>query len=267
LAEAVLVHDLPGDVRPRAELAAATMSFAMDDVPAARERWQAAVEHAGDDSVSMANAVAGVGLSALAVGDLAEAADCFERALPYAEAGGADGEWTAALSLIWLGTVAFLDGDPDSAVEHVERGLVSARRRGDRLSAYIALYNLSQVELSRQRHDRARRHLEEGMRLSLETGDHANLAYLLDATAVLETAEGTHARVPLLLGAAQGIREAIGSLGYGYYRPDPVAGAAAADEARRHLGPDRYDDALDVGRGLRPEEAAALALGERTVAG
>ncbi len=59
------------------------------------------------------------------------------------------------------------------------------------------------------------------MRLSLETGDHANLAYFLDTTAVLEAAEGRHARVPLLLGAAQGIREAVGSPGYGYYRPDP----------------------------------------------
>ena len=147
------------------------------------------------------------------------------------------------------------------AVAHVERGLASARARGDRLTSYIALYNLSQVELARGRLAEARRHLEEGMRLSLETGDQANLAYLLDATAVLEAAEGTHARVPLLLGAAQAIREAVGSRGYGYYRPDPAAGAAAADEARRHLGADRYDDALDTGRGLAPEEAAGLVLG------
>ncbi len=267
LSEAALAGDLPPDVRPRAELAAATMSFAMDDVPAARVHWLAAEEHAGDDHVSVANAVAGVGLSALAVGDLAEAAECFVRALPAAEAGGADGEWTAGLSLIWLGTVALLNGDPDGAVEHIERGLVLARRRGDRLSVYIALYNLSQVELTRRANDRARRHLEEGMRLSLETGDLANLAYLLDATAVLEAADGTHARVPLLLGAAQGIRETIGSRGYGYYRPDPDAMAAAEAEARSHLGSDRYDDALDVGRGRRPEEAVALALGVRTVAG
>ena len=109
----------------------------------------------------------------------------------------------------------------------IERGLASARRRGDRLTAYIALYNLSQVELARGAHAEARGHLEEGMRLSLETGDHANLAYLLDALAVVEAADGTLARVPLLLGAAQAIRETIGSHGYGYYRPDPAAMAAA----------------------------------------
>jgi hypothetical protein len=129
------------------------------------------------------------------------------------------------------------------------------------------LYNLSQVELTRGRHAEARRHLEEGIRLSLETGDLANLAYLLDATAVLEAADGRHSRTPLLVGAAQGIREAVGSHGYGYYRPDPEALAAAAAESRSRLGPDRYDDALDVGRALPPDEAAALALRERAAVG
>ena len=163
--------------------------------------------------------------------------------------------------------MALLDGDPDRAVRHVGRGLASARRRGDRLTVYVALYNLSQVELARADHAGARRHLDEGMRLSLETGDHANLAYFLDSLAVLEAAEGAHARVPLLLGAAQGIREAIGSRGYGYYRPDAAAAGSAADEARRHLGADRYDDALDLGRGFRPEEAVALALARRAASG
>ncbi len=263
LSEAVLTHDLPAEVRTWAALAAATMTFALDDVPAARAWWQQAAAHAADDPTAMANAVAGVGLTALAVGDLVEAAECFTRARPLAEQCGVGGEWTWALSWIWHGTVAFLQGDYESAVDRIERGLASARRRGDRLSMYIALYNLSQVELARGCKDRARLHLEEGMRLSLETGDHANLAYLLDASAILEVAEGIHARVPLLLGAAQGIREAIGSRGYGYYRPDPEQRAAAADEARSRLGADRYDDALDLGRGLAAEEAAALALAER----
>jgi predicted ATPase len=261
LVEPSLHHPLPPDVRPRAELAAATMCFAMDDVPAARRWWQAAEAHSGADPVAAANAVAGVGLSALAVGDLAEARDCFERAVPLGTAGGADGDWTVALAHVWLGTVDLLEGDPDAAVGHIEQGLASARRRGDRLSAYIALYNLPQVELGRGRHGEARRHLDEGMRLSLETGDLSNLAYLLDAMAVLEAAEGTHARVPILLGAAQGIRETAGARGYGYYRPDPAVIAAAADEARRHLGADRYDDALDHGRGLPPEDVVGRVSG------
>ena len=143
---------------------------------------------------------------------------------------------------------------PTQAVRLIEAGLGSARRRDDRLTSYIALYNLFQVELGRGDNTAARRHLEEGTRLSLETGDQANLAYLLDAGAVLAAAAGQHARVPLLLGAAQAIREAQGSHGYGYYRPDPATIEAAAADARTHLGSDRYDDALDTGRGLSGTE-------------
>jgi predicted ATPase/DNA-binding XRE family transcriptional regulator len=262
--EDVLRHDLPDGIRAQAELAAATMAFAMDDVTASRRWWLAAEGRTSpdDEPVSHANAVAGVGLAALATGDLDTAEERFRRAEPVAEAAGPPAEWTAALNQVWLGTVMLLRGDPDRAAAHIERGLASARRRGDRLTSYVALYNLSQVESARGAHPQARRHLADGMRLSLETGDHANLAYFLDAQAVLEAADGVHARVPILTGAAQAIREAIGARGYGYYRPDPQAHAAAVDEARRHLGADRYDDALDVGRTLSPADAVGLGLDE-----
>ena len=181
LAESVLDHELPEGVRARAELAAATMAFALDDVTAALRWWSAALEHADDDPVVTANAVAGEGLVALAGGDLVDAAERFELARSVAEQGGAEGEWTRALSLIWLGTVHLLHGDADGAVAHIDQGLASARARGDRLTSYIALYNLSQVELGRGDHGRAREYLKEGVRLSRQTGDHANLAYLLDA--------------------------------------------------------------------------------------
>ena len=267
LAESVLEHELPAGVVSRAELAAATMAFALDDLTAALGWWSSALAHAEDDPVTTANAVAGEGLVALTRGDLDTAAERFELARPIAERGGTDGEWTRALSLIWLGTVRLLEGDADGAVAHIEQGLDSARARGDRLTSYIALYNLSQVEMGRGNHTRARAHLEEGLRLSRQTGDLANLAYLLDASAVLEAARGIHSRVPVLLGAAEMIRETIGSRGYGYYRPDPAATEGAALDARQRLGEDRYDDALDVGRRLSPDEATDLALAERAAPG
>jgi predicted ATPase/DNA-binding XRE family transcriptional regulator len=262
LSEDVLARGLPdGPVHARAALAAATMAFAMDDLPAARAWWERATAHADGDPVILANSVAGTGLYALARGDLAAAEAHFMQAVGHAEDGGPAAEWTWALSHVWLGTVALLGGEPAAAVPLIEAGLGSAHRRGDRLTSYIALYNLFQVELARGDHAAAHRHLDEGVRLSLETGDQANLAYLLDASAVLAAAAGQHARVPLVLGAAQAIRESLGSHGYGYYRPDPATIAAAAAAARGHLGDDRYDDALDTGRGLSPREAAAMVSG------
>jgi hypothetical protein len=177
-----------------------------------------------------------------------------------AESAGDEGQWVWALTQVWLGTVALLEGDPDGAVAAIGLGLDSARRRGDRLSMYIALYNLSQVAETRGDHRRARLHLEEGVRLSVETGDVANLAYCLDALAAVDFAVGAHHRVPVLIGAAQGIREGMSSRSYGYYRPDEDALQRAVDGARSRLGADVYDDALDAGRAMEPRQAADLAL-------
>ena len=250
---------LPDEVHARAALAAATMAFAMDDVDGGRSvvgaRPRARRGRPGDPRQRRGRRGPGRagGRRPAPLPVTASRRPC---AMP--RSGGAEVEWTWGLAHVWLGTVALLGGDADEAVRLIEAGLDSARRRDDRLSSYIALYNLFQVELGRGDHTAARRHLEEGTRLSLETGDQANLAYLLDAGAVLAAATGQHARVPLLLGAAQAIREALGSHGYGYYRPDPATIEAAAADARTHLGADRYDDALDTGRGLSATEAAAM---------
>jgi predicted ATPase/DNA-binding XRE family transcriptional regulator len=251
LLEAALALPMTDEIRTRTEIAAATMAFAQSDVPASRRWWQSAGERARvtGDLLAQANCTAGVGLTALATDDLSEAGQQFEQAAQLAEAAGPQGEWAGALTQIWLGTVYLL-----------ERGLASARRRGDRLSIYIGLYNLSQVAASQGDLALSRAHLEEGIRLSLETRDLANLAYFLDALAVVEATGGSYTRVPVLQGAVQGIREAIDSVGYGYYRPDVESGRRAAAQARLHLGADRYDDALDSGRALEPVDAVALAL-------
>jgi tetratricopeptide (TPR) repeat protein len=262
LLEAALELPLPKGIRIRTLLAAAATAFALSDFDASRRWWQCSLDRArtADEPLLLAYSLAGVGLSALATDDVAEAGRLFGESLPMAEATGPAGEWLAALTQIWLGTVALLGGDPDSAVSHMERGLASARGRGDRLSSYIALYNLSQVAAARGDTALAREHLDEGMRLSMETRDLANLAYFLDALAVVEAADGSFARVPVLFGAAQGIRESTGTVGYGYYRPDEQLKSQAAAEARRSLGDYRYDDDLDAGRSLGPVEAAAFAL-------
>ena len=257
LAESVLEHELPAGVRPRAELAAATMTFALDDITAALGWWSSALAHAEDDPVTMANAVAGEGLAALARGDLATAGERFERARPIAQRGGEEGEWTSALSLIWLGTVRLLEGDADGAVAHIEQGLASARRRGDRLTSYIALYNLSQVEMNRGDHARAREHLEEGLRLSRQTGDHANLAYLLDATAVLEATRGIHAR-GCWAPPRRSARRSVHGRRLLPARPSSHRGARRVHEARQHLG-GSVRRLPDVGRRLSPDEDLALA--------
>ena len=184
----------------------------------------------------MANAVAGIGLASLADGrprrgDASGSLEAREHAVGR-RVRTASGR--LALSWIWSGTVSLLLGDPDRAVEEIERGLASARaaetgcRRTSRSttcrrSSWPAVATL-----------RPGSHLDEGTRLSRETSDHANLAYLLEAAAVVEAQAG-----PARAGArparrrGQSIREGLGSFGYGYYRPDPQAIAGAAEDAPR----------------------------------
>ena len=263
LMEATLTHPLPDPLRAQAEIAAATMAFAQDDIEASGAWWQSARERAtgSGDPLTRVNSTAGVGLARLAAGDLAGAEELFRESLPLAEAAGEEGDWIGSLVHVWLGTVTLLGGDPDRARGFIEQGLISAERRGDRLTMYIALYNLSQVAASCGDRAQARQHLVRGLRLSTETRDLANLAYLLDALAVVEAADGAHPRVPVLLGAAQGIREVIGTTGYGYYRPDEELGRQAAEQAREALGEDAFDDALDVGRAMTVEDAVSFGLG------
>ena len=87
---------------------------------------------------------------------------------------------------------------------------------------------------------------------------------MLDALAVVESTAGRGRRVALLLGAAQALREADGGNVYGYYQPDEALRDAAAARRGRLLGADGFDDAVDEGRRLDPEQAAQLALAGET---
>jgi tetratricopeptide (TPR) repeat protein len=236
------------------------MAFALGDNAAAGRHWQETIDLArvsGDDVVR-AHALPGVGVVALAVGDLQNAEAAFIEALPLAAEVGVEAEWARALTCIWLGTVHLLRGDNAAASAEIQRGLHSARRRGDRLTSYIALYNLSQVALAEGDYPKARSHLCEGIKLSRETRDAANLAYFFDALSVVEGAEDRFQRAAILLGAAQTMREAAGADVYSYYRPDEARKEHQADRARLVLGADTFDDALDAGRVLQLDNAVDL---------
>jgi tetratricopeptide (TPR) repeat protein len=261
-AEAALELDLSPDVRRFTANTAACTAFALGDFELAGVRWRQAeaLAYEGEDQYGKAGAIAGVGLVALASGDLDAAEERFLRSLPYCEGQGRYGDWLQSLVHVWLGTVHLVRGDLPGAVTPMCKGLESARRRGDRLTAYVALYNLSQVEVALGRLATAREHLHEGIRLTQETGDLANLVYLLEALAVVEGATGQPHRVAVLLGAADAVREVAGGRVYGYYKTDETLRASAAQSARDLLGEDVYGDSVDAGRGLTADEAATYAL-------
>jgi hypothetical protein len=123
-----------------------------------------------------------------------------------------------------------------------------ARRIGDRGSAYIALYNLAQVALSYGDHDRAATLFEEGVTLSGQMGDRANVPYSLEGLAVVATARGNAQRSARLIGAAEGLHEAVGVPAYVYYEPYRSLDERTMAAIRSELGEEAFETARDGGR-------------------
>lgn len=261
IATAVLEREVSDEVRVRTHAVLAAMAFAQGDLASARSHWEAGDELGAriGDGVGQSHNLAGRGLVALGEGDLAVATVTFEATIALCEQVGIGGQWMWTLAQVWLGTISLLGGDTDRAASQVDLALAAARERQDPLAVYITLFTAAQVALAVGDPQTARRQVEEGIQLSLDTGDMANLAYFLETLAVLESLGGEHRRVAVLRGAAERLRETVGANVYGYYKPDEAMLAAAVDLARRELAGD-FDMALGEGRALTTDEVVALAL-------
>lgn len=262
---ALLALELPAPPRVRAyaSLTAAAMTFAADRHDESAAHWARAGRYAeeNDDVDVRAHASAGDGLVRLSAGDLAAAEASFRAAADLPTSGSLVTRWLRGLCHAWLGTTLLLGGDRRGASDAARTGLASANARGDRLAAYVALFTLAQAAIGDGDHGTARVHLDEGIRLSGETRDLANLAFFLEALAVVESASGRHDRVGLLMGAAESLRDEVGARVYGYYQPDEALIRGAVEAARSALGEDAYEDAADAGRSLDPAGAVRVALG------
>lgn len=259
---AVLAHEVSDEVRVRALAVQAAMAFAQGDLAAARTAWVAgdALGARIDDGVGQSHNLAGIGLVALGEGDLDGAVHAFEQTIELCERVGIGRLWMWTLAQVWLGTVSLLRGDSDRARAQVELALAAARERQDPLAVYITLFTAAQIALTGGDAATARRQVEEGIRLSIDTGDMANLAYFLETLAVVESIGGAHHRVVLLQGAATRLRATVGANVYGYYQPDEARLAQALGEARAALGDPAYAAALGEGGDLAVDDVVRLAL-------
>lgn len=259
LTTGVLELDLPDPLRARAHAVMGAMTFAQGDTVLARH-WMKGTEVAraiGDIEAEAYN-VAGEGLIALAEERLDEAQHSFVETIRLTEAAGLATEWLWTLAHVWQATVVLLRGRPRESTPLLQAALEAARRRDDPLAIYIALFTSVQVAIAEGELVTARAQLEEGILLSVGTGDMANLAYFLEALAVVESLDDNAARVPVLQGGAERLRETVGGNVYGYYQPDETLLVQALSRARAELGT-AFDASLDLGRAMGPEELVAYA--------
>jgi predicted ATPase/DNA-binding XRE family transcriptional regulator len=258
--EEVLKCTLPPTLRGRALVVAGTLAWGHGDYERCGRYSEEGLEvsHQAGDELGAAWARVGLGLSEMSGSDHEAATSHLQEALRSFRQ--LDEGYGVAHVTNFLGMVALMRGNQVQATAMFEEGLAAARRRGDRTSTCTALYNLAQAALSRSDYDEATLLFEEGLTLSEQMRDRANVAYCLEGLAMVANSRGETKRSARLIGAAEGLHEAVGVPVYSYYEPHRSRYERTVAAVRSHLGPDAFEEARAEGMSMTFEQSVAHAL-------
>jgi tetratricopeptide (TPR) repeat protein len=165
-----------------------------------------------------------------------------------------------AVSLNNLGLLANQQGDYAAAEVLHNESLAISQDIGDRPGIATTLSDLGSAAFGRGDFTAARAHLEQSLSLQRDLGDRRGIAIALKDLAPVVAAPGDPRLAALLWGAAERLREEIGSPLPPTERPDyekhvASARAALADAAA-------FDAAWQQGRAMTPDQAIECALKE-----
>jgi predicted ATPase/DNA-binding SARP family transcriptional activator len=175
-----------------------------------------------DDRLGMASAHGSLGFAAWLQGDFAGAtAECTQALVVFSELGDVEG---AAGELLNLGVVALYRGDFEAAARRLEESRALCVEVGFREGVAWALHELGLLALRRGELG-AEALLREALEIHRDLGDRWRQASVLDdlAAAALAARPPRPAQAARLLGAAQQVRESIGTA---------IAPCERADHAR-----------------------------------
>jgi predicted ATPase/DNA-binding XRE family transcriptional regulator len=248
-----------------------------------------------DDKQGIADVLTSLSNTAMGLNDLGRAQAYLEEGLAlYRELGNTH---SIAVSLSQLGNVAYLAEQHTLAGTRYAESLALFRELSDTHRAAVVLHNLGEVSYYQGEYARARGFHEESLGLFRELGSTYGIAYALtsagkcaqaggdstqakslhgEALALFQTmgckpevaqcligiahaevAEGRHERAVKMLGASEAALENLGAV------MDAGQKAEYDDSittAQQHLPEDAFERALNAGRGMLIEEAAAYAL-------
>jgi DNA-binding CsgD family transcriptional regulator len=121
------------------------------------------------------------------------------------------------------------------------------------------LYTLATLAQAERDHERAKDLFEEGLKLSAELRNEADVAHFLEGLASTAEAEGRIERAACLWGAAEALLGNIEPAVYTYV-PDRSLHRSRVDAARSRLGEEAFEAAWSEGRAMTPEQAVGYAL-------
>jgi len=236
------------------------LTYLQGDYPAARALYEEslAIRRELGDRGSMATSLNNLGNVAIGRSDYPTARALHEESLAIRRELGDPGG--IALSLLNLGDVAFQQGDYGFARALHEESLTIMRELGDRSGTATSLTNLGNVARDRGDFPAAWALHQEGLVIWRKLGDRRGIAFALEGLALAVAALGNSLRAARIWGAAERLREEIGSPLPPNERPHYDRHVA---QARGALGDDAaFDRAWQVGRDLTLEQAIDLGLAE-----
>jgi non-specific serine/threonine protein kinase len=249
--------ELPPSLRIPALLGAGNIAMWVADYTAAVSFLQAGLDlaRATGDPKAMAAALSTLGIRAAVANDSRQATALAEESLVRAREAG--DPWLTAFGLQALGVVVRMSGDLDRAATLFHDSLALARQVGDKWSMIMVLVNLGGVAQARGDDDSARRAYQESLALSQELKDRRGMAWCLECLAEVAAGQDQPQRGARLMGAAEGLLEAIGAS----WPPNYVAGRERALAAiRAALGDETAAAVLAEGRAMTLAQAVCYAL-------
>jgi len=234
-----------------------SLAYYQGDQAGARALFGAglALAREGGDRWGMAFALDGLGAQATNQGDYEQALAFATQSLALSREIG--DKWLSGITLINLGELARQRGDTDQATRLYEESLALLRGVGDRLFAAIVLDDLGQVAQDQGRYEQAQAIHQESLSLCRELGCQRGVAMCLEKLAGVAAAQGQAERAARLLGAAEALRQAVGSPGEGTDRLDYERFVA---RARAGLDDESFATAWAKGRAMTLEQAIAYAM-------
>ena len=243
-------------VRSRALGGTGTLAWLQGDYTAAKASYAASLDsaRAAGDEAQIASALGNLGVIGLEQRDLGTARSLLEQALEINRRIG--NQLQTNRTLINLSLVAIAADDFVSARRYLEEAVAINTALGDSWGLTAALINLGDVHRAEGDLAAARSCFAESLRLAVSIEDKESIAFALEGAAGVAAAASDGDRAARLWGAADALRDAIGTP-----RP-PSTGAddVAADLARTRdeLGEEAFDRAWQAGRVAALEESMAL---------
>jgi tetratricopeptide (TPR) repeat protein len=245
---------------PRALYENALLAFWHGDDDASRSLLARSLEVARGrkDATGEAVALCGMARIALRDGDLDRARGLCEEALERVE--GTDDKLGRSNALHVLGVTAQMRGEMDQAAQFMNRRLHLARELNHLSSVASEAGNLSVVERQRGNLERATELALEALQITERRGDEWMLPYNLNSLAGISAARRDFGRSAVLLGAAAGLMEKMGTAWPPDEKPHFERTTAAAAAA---LAEPDFDRAWLQGGRMSPPEAIAYARAAR----